>query len=54
MANGIKYREVTVGMRGEVPDEEAQAMIDVAGLGLVWGNNGYLTHGLQAHHVGAW
>ena len=43
MANGIKYREVTVGMRGEVPDEEAQAMIDVAGLGLVWGNNGYLT-----------
>lgn len=44
MANGIKYREVTVGMRGEVPDEEAQAMIDVAGLGLVWGNNGYLTH----------
>lgn len=44
MANGIKYREVTVGMRGEVPDDQAQAMIDVAGLGLVWGNNGYLTH----------
>lgn len=31
-------------MRGEVPDDQAQAMIDVAGLGLVWGNNGYLTH----------
>lgn len=44
MANGIKYREVTVGMRGEVPDAEAQAMLDEAGLGLVWGNNGYLTH----------
>lgn len=44
MANGIKYREVTVGMRGEVPDAEAQAMLDEAGLGLVWADNGYLTH----------
>ena len=28
MANGYKYREVTVGMRGEVPDEEALAIIE--------------------------
>lgn len=44
MANGYKYREVTVGMRGEVPDEEAQAILDESGMGLVWANNGYLTH----------
>ena len=44
MAAGFKHREVTVGMRGEVPDGEAQAILDKAGLGLVWANNGYLTH----------
>lgn len=44
MSTGYKYREVTVGMRGEIPDAEAQAMLDEAGLGLVWANNGYLTH----------
>lgn len=44
MANGYKYREVTVGMRGEVPDAEAQAILDRAGMGLVWANNGHLTH----------
>lgn len=44
MSTGYKYREVTVGMRGEVPDDEAQAMLDEVGLDLVWANNGYLTH----------
>ena len=44
MSTGYKYREVTVGMRGEVPDAEVQAMLDEAGLGLMWANNGYLTH----------
>lgn len=44
MSTGYKYREVTVGLRGEVPDAEVQAMLDEAGLGLVWANNGYLTH----------
>ena len=44
MSTGYKYREVTVGMRGEVPDAEVQAMLDETGAGLVWANNGYLTH----------
>lgn len=44
MSTGYKYREVTVGMRGEVPDDEVQAMLDETGLSLVWANNGYLTH----------
>ena len=44
MSTGYKYREVTIGMRGDVPDDEAQAMLDGAGLGLVWANNGRLTH----------
>ena len=44
MSTGYKYREVTIGMRGEVPDEDVQAMLDGSGMSLVWGNNGYLTH----------
>lgn len=44
MSTGYKYREATVGMRGEVPDPEVQAMLDETGLGLVWANNGYLTY----------
>lgn len=44
MSTGYKHREVTVGMRGEVPDDEVQAMLDETGAGLVWTNNGYLTH----------
>lgn len=44
MSTGYKHREVTVGMRGEVPDDEVQAMLDQAGAGLVWASNGYLTH----------
>ena len=44
MANGDKYREVTVGMRGEVPDEEALAIIEAAGAQLSWGDNGFLNY----------
>ncbi len=44
MSTGYKYREVTVGMRGDVPDDEAQAILDEAGCGLVWACNGHLTH----------
>ena len=44
MSTGYKHREVTVGMRGEVQDDEVQAMLDETGAGLVWTNNGYLTH----------
>ncbi len=44
MSTGYKYREVTIGMRGEVPDAEVQAMLDEAGCGLLWANNGGLTH----------
>ena len=44
MSTGYKYREVTVGMRGDIPDDEAQAILDEAGYGLVWACNGHLTH----------
>lgn len=44
MANGYKYREVTVGMRGEVPDDEARAMLDATGLPIEWGDNGFLNY----------
>lgn len=44
MQQGYKYREVTVAMRGEVPDEEATAMLAESGLNLDWGYNGYLPH----------
>ena len=44
MSTGYKYREVTMGMRGAVDDAQAQAMLDEAGIGLVWANNGRLTH----------
>ena len=44
MSTGYKYREVTVGMRGDVPDNEVQAILDEAGCGLVWACNGHLTH----------
>ena len=42
MDRGYRYREVTFGLRGEVPSSEAQAILDGAGLGLVWVNNGRL------------
>ena len=44
MSTGYKYREVTIGMRGDIPDDEAQAILDEAGCGLVWACNGHLTH----------
>lgn len=44
MANGYKYREVTVGLRGEVDDAEAQAMLDATGLPLDWADNGFLNY----------
>lgn len=44
MANGYKYREVTVGLRGEIPDEEARALLDASGLDLDWADNGYLSY----------
>ena len=44
MSTGYKYREVTVGMRGNVPDDEVQAILDEAGCGLIWACNGHLTH----------
>ena len=44
MSTGYKYREVTVGMRGLVPGDEVQAMLDEVDMGLVWGDNGFLTH----------
>lgn len=44
MSRGYKYREVTVGMRGEVPDEEVRAIIAEAGVALTWGDNGFLNY----------
>ena len=44
MSTGYKYREVTVGMRGEVPDAEVEAMLDACGLPLEWGDNGFLNY----------
>lgn len=44
MSNGYKHREVTVGMRGEVPDEEVREIIERAGASVTWGDNGYLNY----------
>ena len=44
MQRGYKYREITLAVRGEVPDEEARAMLDACGLDLDWGDNGFLNH----------
>lgn len=44
MSVGYKYREVTVGLRGEVDDAAAQAILDESGLPLDWVSNGYLTY----------
>ncbi len=44
MANGYKYREVTVGLRGEIPDEEAREIIRASGAELDWGDNGFLNY----------
>lgn len=44
MSNGYKHREVTIGLRGEVPDEEAIALLDASGMALDWGDNGFLNY----------
>ena len=44
MQQGYKYREVTVAMRGEIPDEQARALLDASGVELDWGDNGFLNH----------
>ena len=44
MANGYKYREVTVGMRGEMPDDEARALLAASGHKLEWSDNGFLNY----------
>ncbi|MDY2777363.1 MAG: HAD-IIB family hydrolase [Collinsella sp.] len=44
MSTGYKHREVTVGMRGEVPDDEALSIIDRADAPVTWGDNGFLNY----------
>lgn len=44
MSTGYKYREVTVGLRGEVDDDEARAILDASGLPLDWACNGFLNY----------
>lgn len=44
MSTGYKHREVTVGLRGEIPDEEARALLDESGVNLDWADNGYLNY----------
>ena len=44
MSTGYKHREVTVGLRGEIPDEEARDIIRRSGAELDWGDNGYLNY----------
>ncbi|QWT17911.1 HAD hydrolase family protein [Collinsella sp. zg1085] len=42
MSRGYKYREVTVALRGEIPDEDAYEILSKSGLALEWGDNGFL------------
>ena len=44
MSTGYKHREVTVGLRGEIPDEDARDIIRRSGAELDWGDNGYLNY----------
>ena len=44
MSTGYKYREVTVGMRGEVPDAEVEEILADADVPLEWGDNGFLNY----------
>lgn len=44
MSTGYKHREVTIGLRGEIPDEEAIALLDASGMALDWGDNGFLNY----------
>lgn len=44
MSTGYKHREVTVGLRGEIPDEEALALLDSTDMALDWADNGFLNY----------
>ena len=44
MSAGYKHREVTIGLRGEIPDEEAVALLDASGMALDWADNGFLNY----------
>lgn len=44
MSAGYKHREVTIGLRGEIPDEEAIALLDASGMALDWADNGFLNY----------
>lgn len=44
MSTGYKHREVTIGLRGEIPDEGAISLLDASGMALDWGDNGFLNY----------
>ncbi|AEB07505.1 Haloacid dehalogenase domain protein hydrolase type 3 [Coriobacterium glomerans PW2] len=44
MSTGYRHREVTVGMRGEIPDEQARDLLDACSTALDWADNGYLNY----------
>lgn len=44
MSASYKHREVTIGLRGEIPDEEAIALLDASGMALDWADNGFLNY----------
>lgn len=44
MSTGFRRREVTIGLRGEIADEEAQALLDATGMELEWADNGFLNY----------
>lgn len=44
MSTGFRRREVTIGLRGEIPDVEARALLDASGMALDWGDNGFLNY----------
>ena len=44
MSAGYKHREVTIGLRGEIPDEEAIALLNASGMALDWADNGFLNY----------
>ena len=44
MSAGYKHREVTIGLRGEIPDEEAIALLDASDMALEWADNGFLNY----------
>lgn len=44
MSTGFRRREVTIGLRGEIPDEEARALIEEIDMELDWADNGFLNY----------